>query len=103
MDKKYNIITLCGSAKFKEEFLREKERLTLAGNIVLTPVFFESSVDFDTDTIAMLKDMHFRKIDMADEIFVINKDGYIGSSTSLEIEYAKKNHKKVNYMEPMNK
>jgi len=47
----------------------------------------------------MLDDMHKRKIDMADEIFVINKNGYIGSSTKSEIEYALKTNKKVNYME----
>ena len=47
----------------------------------------------------MLDDMHKRKIDMADEIFVINKNGYIGSSTKYEIEYALKTNKKVNYME----
>ena len=47
----------------------------------------------------MLDDMHKRKIDMADEIFVINKDGYIGSSTKSEIEYAIKTGKTVNYME----
>ena len=43
--------------------------------------------------------MHKRKIDMADEIFVINVGGYIGDSTKSEIEYAIKNGKKVNYLE----
>ena len=47
----------------------------------------------------MLDDMHKRKIDMADEIFVINVGGYIGSSTKSEIEYALKKGKKVNYLE----
>ena len=47
---------------------------------------------------AMLDDIHKRKIDMADEIFVINKDGYIGQSTKSEIEYAKKTGKKINYL-----
>ena len=47
----------------------------------------------------MLNDMHKRKIDMADEIFVINVGGYIGSSTRSEIEYAEAHGKKVNYME----
>jgi hypothetical protein len=48
----------------------------------------------------MLDDMHLRKIDMADEIFVINVGGYIGESTNREIAYAEKTSKKVNYMEP---
>ena len=47
----------------------------------------------------MLDDIHKRKIDMADEIFVINKDGYIGQSTKSEIEYAKKTNKRITYME----
>lgn len=51
------------------------------------------------DTKQMLDDMHKRKIDMADEIFVINVNGYIGSSTRSEIEYALKTGKKVSYLE----
>ena len=47
----------------------------------------------------MLDDMHKRKIDMADEIFVINVGGYIGSSTRSEIEYATATGKAVKYLE----
>ena len=50
----------------------------------------------------MLDDMHKRKIDMADEIFVINVGGYIGESTRSEIAYAERTGKKVNYLEPQN-
>ena len=46
----------------------------------------------------MLNNMHKRKIDMADEIFVINVGGYIGNSTRSEIEYAEAHDKKVNYL-----
>ena len=46
--------------------------------------------------------MHLRKIDIADEIYVINVDGYIGESTKREIAYAEKTGKKVNYLEPVN-
>ena len=59
----------------------------------------ESEVKGTENIKKMLDDMHKRKIDMADEIFVINKNGYIGSSTKSEIEYALKTNKKVNYME----
>ena len=99
---KYKVITLCGSAKFKEDFLREQQRLTLAGHIVLSMNFFDNLATEQLDnpnTIAMLKDMLKKKIDMSDEIFVINKGGYIGASTLDEIEYAKMTNKKVNYME----
>ena len=56
-----------------------------------------------TKTKEMLDDMHKRKIDMADEIFVINVNGYIGDSTRSEIEYAEVHGKKVNYLEPVNR
>ena len=49
----------------------------------------------------MLDDMHKRKIDMADEVFIINVGGYIGSSTQSEIEYAMKAGKQVRYLEPL--
>lgn len=52
--------------------------------------------------IEMLGNMHKRKIDMADEIFVINKGGYVGSDTRSEIEYAKSTGKVVRYMENEN-
>ena len=76
--------------------------MTLEGNIVISVGLFGHSGDDEvwTDNVKeMLDDMHKRKIDMADEIFVINKGGYIGSSTKSEIEYATKTGKKVNYME----
>ena len=100
---KYKVITLCGSTKFKDDFIREQKRLSLEGNIVIFVGLFGHSGDDEVcnDNVSkMLDDMHKRKIDMADEIFVINKNGYIGSSTKSEIEYALKNNKKVNYMEP---
>ena len=99
---KYKVITLCGSTKFKDEFINEQKRLTLEGNIVISVGLFGHSGDnevFNDNVKAMLDDMHKRKIDMADEIFVINKGGYIGSSTRSEIEYAQSTGKKVNYLE----
>ena len=99
---KYKVITLCGSTKFKDDFLREQKRLTLEGNIVISVGLFGHSGDDEVwteNTKEMLDDMHKRKIDIADEIFVINKNGYIGTSTKSEIEYATKTGKKVNFME----
>ena len=99
---KYNVITLCGSTKFKEDFIKQQKRLTLEGNIVISVGLFDHAGDNEVwteGTKEMLDDMHKRKIDMADEIFVINKNGYIGNSTKSEIEYALKTGKKVNYME----
>ena len=98
----YKVITLCGSTRFKEAFLREQKRLTLEGNIVISVGCFGHSGDdevWDNDTKTMLDDMHKRKIDMADEIFVVNEKGYIGRSTASEIMYAKSTNKPVKYLE----
>ena len=84
--------------------MEEQKRLTLEGNIVISVGLFGHAGDDEVwteGTKEMLDDMHKRKIDMADEIFVINVGGYIGSSTQSEIEYATATGKTVNYLEPM--
>ena len=100
---KYKIITLCGSTRFKDAFMETQKRLTLEGCIVISVGLFGHSGDDDVwkpGVKEMLDDMHLRKIDLADEIFVINVDGYIGESTKREIAYAEKTGKTVNYLEP---
>jgi hypothetical protein len=77
-----------------------QNKLTLQGNLVISIEFFET--DMSDEIKSMLDDMHQRKIDMADEIFVINKGGYIGSSTRNEIKYAIKAGKLVQYLESIN-
>ena len=97
----YQVITLCGSTRFKDDFERINKELTLAGNIVISVGCFGHMGDsFTEEQKVMLDDIHKRKIDMADAIFVINKDGYIGSSTKSEIEYAKAHAKVIYYLEP---
>ena len=97
----YKVITLCGSTRFKEEFLAEQKRLTLEGNIVISVGLFGHAGDEEVwkeGVKEMLDDMHKRKIDMADEIFVINPGGYIGNSTKSEIDYALAAGKAVKYL-----
>ena len=106
---KYKVITLCGSTRFKPEFMEAQKRLTLEGNIVISVGLFGHSGDeevwdgMDEGTLSktkeMLDDMHKRKIDMADSIYVINVGGYIGDSTRSEIEYALNTGKEVRYLE----
>ena len=103
------VITLCGSTRFRDAFMEAQKKLTLEGNIVISVGLFGHSGDNEvwdgmdegalSKTKEMLDDMHKRKIDMADEIFVINVGGYIGSSTRSEIEYAEKAGKPVRYLE----
>ena len=101
---KYKVITLCGSTRFKDVFMETQKRLTLEGNIVISVGLFGHSGDDEVwteGTKEMLDDMHRAKIDMADEIFVINVGGYIGSSTRSEIQYATSTGKKIGYLEPV--
>lgn len=93
------VITLCGSTKFKKQFEQANAYLTLQGNIVIGLAFFEQSegIEISGETAELLGNIHFRKIDLSDEIFVIDVDGYIGSSTRKEIEYATEKGKTVRY------
>ena len=91
MQGRYKIVTLCGSTRFKDDFFRVQKELTLEGNIVISVGLFGHSGDdevWTAGTKEMLDDMHFSKIDMADEIFVVNPGGYVGESTAREIGYA---------------
>ena len=108
----YKIVTLCGSTKFKKEFLEVQKKLTLLGYIVISVGLFGHSGDSEvwenmdegtlTKTKSMLDDMHKRKIDLSDMIYVINVGGYIGESTRSEIEYAICTGKEVHDLESVN-
>lgn len=100
--KVFKVITLCGSTRFKNEFLEVQKQLTLQGNVVISVGLFGHCGDneiWKDEIKKMLDAMHKQKIDMADEIFVINKNGYIGESTKSEIAYAKAKHKVIRYLE----
>ncbi len=82
--------------------METQKRLSLLGNIVISVGLFGHSGDSEVlneGVKEMLDDMHKRKIDMADSIYVINVGGYIGSSTRSEIEYALAHGKRVEYLE----
>lgn len=108
----YKIVTLCGSTKFKKEFLEIQKKLTLLGYIVISVGLFGHSGDNEvwenmdegtlTKTKSMLDDMYKRKIDLSDMIYVINVGGYTLESTRSEIEYAISTGKEVHYLESVN-
>ena len=96
----YPVITLCGSSMFEELARKEQLRLTLEGNLVLG--YTQQEYDwghklFRPGSAQMMEDMHLRKIDMSDAIYVINKVGYLDNSTKTEIEYARKQGKEVRF------
>ena len=95
-----NIVCLCGSTKFKEEYIKANRDETLKGNIVLSVGLFGhvEGLDMDSDTKKMLDELHLAKIDLADEILILNVNNYIGDSTKNEITYAKNLGKKIRYL-----
>jgi len=96
-DLKY--ITLCGSTKFRPEYEYWNKKLTIEGNVVYSVSCFGHSGDIITDEEKIMLDrIHKAKIDNSDEIFVLDVNGYIGSSTKSEIEYAKKKRKIIKFL-----
>ncbi len=83
MQGRFKVITLCGSTRFRDEYIQAQKRLTLEGNIVISVGLFGHSGDDEVwtgGTKQMLDEMHLSKIDMADEIFVVNPGGYVRMS-----------------------
>lgn len=105
------IVCLCGSTRFWRDFQEAGLRQTLAGKIVLSIGAARAPDDEDRsfgglvpveDFDAVKEDLdrlHLRKIDLADEVFIINRGGYIGASTRVELEYARATGKLVHFLE----
>lgn len=94
-------VCLCGSTRFKETFFDIAKKFTLKGYIVTMPgVFVHRGDTIDEENKEYLDEIHKAKIADADEIFVINQNGYIGESTKSEIEWAEELGKKITYLEP---
>ena len=108
------VITLCGSTRFIEHFAvmaweLEKQGAIVLGLHYLPPSYFEGKYDGDGKLVDHLAEyegvaehfdnLHLRKIDMSDKVFVLNVNGYIGESTEREINYAIKNGKPISYLE----
>ena len=94
------IITLCGSTRFKDEFLAVQRDLTLQGHIVLSVGLFAhaDNEELTAEEKIRLDNLHKEKINMSDAIFVINKDGYIGESTYGEIDWANRMKKQIFFL-----
>lgn len=91
------IVCLCGSLRFSTEFATERTRLTLDLAIVLAPEATEASV-LDPLLVRALGELHLRRIDLADEVRIVNPGGYIGEATRREIAYANALGKRVTYL-----
>jgi hypothetical protein len=110
MIEKPMVVTLCGSTRFYDEFQQANYDLTMAGKIVLSVGFYPHAkakhghgegVGHNSGEKVVLDELHLRKIDLSDEVLVLNVDGYIGESTRREIAYAEKVGVPVRYLEPV--
>ncbi len=101
------IVCLCGSTRFKDAFDEANYQETMAGKIVLSVSFYMhttnnrhgENIGATPEQKVMLDALHKRKIDLADEVFILNVDGYIGESTRSELDYARALGKKIRYLE----
>lgn len=101
------IVCLCGSTRFYQQFLEANFQETMAGRIVLSVGFYPHAqkevhgedLGITPEQKKALDELHLRKIDLADEIFVLNLGGYIGESTSRELKYARDNGKRIRFLE----
>lgn len=99
-------ITVCGSLKFYKEIVEIALKMELEGNCMLVPIYnpYNTNKDaFTEEEIKMISKMHYEKIKLSDAILVVDVDGYIGSSTSKEIEYAKSLNKEILYYSELTK
>lgn len=113
MESRPKVICLCGSTRFPEAFELANAHESLLGHIVVGVGLFghadrptgakhlTSDGDESTAVKKLLDELHFRKIDLSDEILVINVGGYIGGSTKREIAYAEREGKGVRYLFPL--
>ena len=109
------IVCLCGSTRFYDAFVRANFQETMAGRIVLSVGFFANAspeqwairehgelVGITHEQKHMLDELHKRKIDLADEVLILNVGGYIGDSTRSELLHARTQGKRVRWLEPVN-
>ncbi|MER6774409.1 hypothetical protein ABT389_32290 [Streptomyces bacillaris] len=98
MPDRPEIVCICGSARFVDEMRAANRELTLAGIIVVAPGEADGSVTDEQKTV--LDALHLRKIDLADRVLVVNPGGYVGESTSREIDYSRATGKPVSFTHP---
>lgn len=105
MDSRPTIVCLCGSTRFPDAWIKAHREESLAGKIVLSVGVMIHAGDMpireDGPEKRILDELHLRKIDLADEVLILNVGGYIGKSTGRELAYARSKGKIVRYLEPM--
>ena len=101
MNPRPTIVCLCGSTRFRTAFEQANRDETLQGRIVLSVGVFGHHEPNAVSEVTKreLDELHLAKVDLADEILVVNVGGYIGESTRREIAYAESCGKPVRLLE----
>ena len=96
------IVTICGSMRFKKQMMKITEELELEnGYVVIQCVYSDEDRKYEKSEKEMLSNLHYKKINMSDAIYVVNIDGYIGDATKKEIDYARSLGKIILSLEPL--
>lgn len=97
------VVCLCGSTRFQDAWENAYREESLANKIVLSVGVMvhagEEPIRDNSPTKAMLDELHLRKIDLADEVLILNVGGYIGESTARELAYARQQNKIIRFLE----
>lgn len=100
------IVCLCGSTRFYQAFQETNYRETMAGRIVLSVGHYPNSDGSHGEQVGCtpeqkieLDKLHKQKIDISDEILVLNVGGYIGDSTRGEVDHAIATRKPIRWLE----
>ncbi len=95
------VVCLCGPDRFKSEMLTALRAFTLLGHVVVMPGIFESSDGgfINQDTRKNLDELHLKKIDMADIVYIVNPKGFMNATMKREIEYAESLGKQIRYLD----
>ena len=98
---KHKVVVLSGSIRFWDKIQELHEKLELEdGYVVIGIIPHVMPRDFTPEEEELLDELHREKIKLADALYVVNVNGYIGNSTRSEIEFAKQLGKEIIYFEP---
>ena len=93
-------VVMCGSYRFQQLMTEIAERLELERGYAVIPVLpHVLSRELTEKEKKLLGELHLKKIDLADAIYVVNPDGYVGDSVRREIEYAREKGKEIMFFE----
>lgn len=98
---KVKTVTICGSRRFMDEILKAKMDFERMFYIVHTPNFSFTKDDleeFTDEQLDMLHEVHYTKMRNSDFVYIVNVDGYIGSDTMREVDYAKEHNMEIRYL-----